>query len=169
MSNMRTDSLHVHLPVCIFHGRVIRHSKIQGRNISICGHDHVLVRICGVHQWYLLGALERQNRPKEGAPRGPVWYRSEHATSRVCQDVTDGIDRTGSRRFAERVRSSCDTAFALVLTDSGTLACSKLQSLSWSQTRSTSVSSATRSVLSKSNCTQRALIRSCRLCGVSGE
>jgi hypothetical protein len=58
MPDMRTNCLHVDLPIRILHGTIF-HDRTQRRaNIHVHGHGHIFLRIHGVHQWDFLGSAE---------------------------------------------------------------------------------------------------------------
>jgi hypothetical protein len=142
MQNMRANCLHVHLPVRILHDPGLRHRKGRERTLHVRGHDHVVLCVRRMHQRNFLGPSQRSDWTEASAARRPLWHRTQHDTVWFRKKSTNGNGRSGSRRFAQWVRSSHRLASEQLLTEyAGTSACSKPQLQSWSQTRSTSVSS----------------------------
>ncbi|KAL6158926.1 hypothetical protein ACJBU6_03024 [Exserohilum turcicum] len=116
---MRTHRLHVNIPLCLLHGRVVHERAERNANLHVHGHGHVVVCLYGVHQRHLLGPAQRPGRAEEGAARGPLWHGAKHASFRLLAEPANGSDCAGARGIAERVRniSVLQTTVAELITD----------------------------------------------------
>jgi hypothetical protein len=56
--DMRTNCLHVDLPIRILYGAILPAITQRRANLHVHGHGHIILCIHGMHKWHFLGPTE---------------------------------------------------------------------------------------------------------------
>lgn len=104
MSDMRTDCLHVHLPLYLLYDPIVQHHVGRTPDLNICWLGYFGVCVRRIFNRHLLGQSERPSGEKASSSDRIGGHMPEHAGFWLCAEFANCSSWSGFRRTPEWVR-----------------------------------------------------------------